>query len=119
VLGKALQERLRDFVAARDWSQFHDPKNLVMALASEVGELTAEYRWVSNAEADALSGSEPARGRITAEIGDIGILLVLLCERIQIDLAGAIEVKLRANEAHYPVDLSRGRPSRPETPPSK
>src|SRR3989304_4645506 len=44
--------KLREFVAEREWEQFHDPKNLVMAVASEAGELLAEYRWGSNAGAD-------------------------------------------------------------------
>lgn len=50
-----LIERLRAFVAEREWQQFHDPKNLAMALASEAGELLAEYRWIASAEADAWS----------------------------------------------------------------
>jgi len=48
-LEEVVQE-LRGFAAEREWEQFHDPKNLVMAV--EAGELLAEYRWVSNAEAD-------------------------------------------------------------------
>ena len=58
----ALLTELRQFVAERDWSQFHDPKNLAMLLASEVGELVAEYRWVAGAAADAHS-RDPARPR--------------------------------------------------------
>jgi dCTP diphosphatase len=114
VPGTPFRDRLRDFVGAREWARFHDPKNLVMALASEVGELAAEYRWVDNTESDTLSRSEPARGRITAEIGDVGILLFLLCDRIGVELADAVEAKLQANEVRYPVDLARGRSSRPD-----
>lgn len=114
MVGELLQNRLREFVLAREWAQFHDPKNLVMALTSEAGELAAEYRWVDNAQSDAWSRSEPARERITSEIGDVGILLLLLCDRIGVELADAIEAKLRANEERYPVEHSRGRSSRPE-----
>lgn len=116
VPGHDLRRRLRDFVEARQWSQFHDPKNLVMALTSEVGELAAEYRWVSNSESDQLSDTEPTRGRIIAEIGDVGILLLLLCDRLGVELSDAVEEKLRANELRYPVELSRGRSSRPDLP---
>lgn len=114
MVGTNLRKRLHSFVAAREWSRFHDPKNLVMALASEVGELAAEYRWVDNVESDALSRSDPAKARITAEIGDVGILLILLCERIGVELTDAIEAKLQINELKYPIDLARGRPSRPD-----
>src|ERR1043165_2474683 len=77
---------LRRFVAERDWQQFHDPKNLAMLLASEVGELVAEYRWIDGRDADEHSRADPARARIADEIGDVGIALVLLCERTGIDL---------------------------------
>lgn len=105
-----LREELRRFVRARDWSQFHDPKNLVMALVSEAGELAAEYRWVPNADADRHSADLSTRARVMAEIGDVGILLLLLCDRIGVDPLAAIEAKLRANEAKYPIAESRGRP---------
>ncbi len=47
---EAVLKELREFVAERDWEQFPDPKNLAMTIASEAGELLAEYRWVNNAD---------------------------------------------------------------------
>src|SRR3954468_23935491 len=81
---------LRQFVAERDWQQFHDPKNLAMLVASEAGELVAEYRWVKGDAADAHSREPAARARIAAEIADVGIALVLLCDRIGLDLPQAM-----------------------------
>ena len=104
---------LRRFVAERDWAQFHDPKNLAMLLASEVGELVAEYRWVAGGAADAHSGAGAARERIADEIGDVGIALLLLCDRTGIDLGEAIAAKLAKNQARYPVETARGRAERP------
>jgi dCTP diphosphatase len=69
----ALVAQLRQFVAERDWAQFHDPKNLAMLVGSEAGELVAEYRWVRSEEADAHSHDPAARARIAAEIGDCGL----------------------------------------------
>ena len=109
----ALLTDLRQFVAARDWSQFHDPKNLAMLLASEAGELVAEYRWVRGDDADAHSRAPAPRARIAAEIADVGIALLLLCERIGLDLTQAIEEKMAANARRYPPEASRGRPDRP------
>jgi NTP pyrophosphatase (non-canonical NTP hydrolase) len=104
---------LRKFVADRDWQQFHDPKNLAMLVASEAGELVAEYRWVRNDDADARSREPEARARIADEAADVGIALLLLCDRIGLDLAGAIEAKLAKNAARYPIETARGRAERP------
>jgi NTP pyrophosphatase (non-canonical NTP hydrolase) len=109
----SLVEELRAFVAERDWGQFHDPKNLAMLLASEAGELLAEYRWIPNDRADAFSREPEARQRIANEIGDVGIALLLLCDRAGIDLQAAMRDKLARNRQRYPVELSRGRAARP------
>ena len=76
----ALRERLRQFVAERDWSRFHDPKNLAMAIASEAGELLAELRWTSTAEADEFVRQPANQERIQQEVGDIvwhGFILLM------------------------------------------
>jgi NTP pyrophosphatase (non-canonical NTP hydrolase) len=108
-----LTAALRAFADARDWRQFHDPKNLAMLVASEAGELLAEYRWVHGDEADARSREPEARARIAAEIADVGIALLLLCDRIGLDLGDAIADKLQRNAERYPVESSRGRADRP------
>ena len=109
----SLVQELRAFVAERDWSQFHDPKNLAMLLASEAGELLAEYRFIPNDRADAFSREPEARQRIASEIGDVGIALLLLCDRTGIDPYAAMRDKLARNRERYPVALSRGRAARP------
>ena len=109
----SLVDELRAFVAERDWSQFHDPKNLAMLLASEAGELLAEYRWVPSDRADAFSRESEARERIANEIGDVGIALMLLCDRTGIDLQTAMRDKLTKNRIRYPVEHSKGRAARP------
>jgi dCTP diphosphatase len=105
----ALLTELRAFVAEREWAQFHDPKNLAMLIGSEAGELVAEYRWVRNEEADAHSRDPAARARIAAEIGDVGLALLLLCDRIGLDPLEAMREKLAANREKYPVETARGR----------
>ena len=112
----AALEQLRTFVAEREWEQFHDPKNLAMAVASEAGELVAEYRWISNADADEWSRNPENRERVSMEAADVGIALLLLCERLGIDLVDAVRTKIVVNERNYPADQARGRHSRPPTP---
>ncbi len=111
-LEKVLVE-LRKFVPEREWQQFHDPKNLAMAIASEAGELLAEYRWVSNTEADGFTKSEEVRRRVAAEAADTGIALLLFCERTGIDLCQAILEKIHRNRQNYPTSVSRGKANRP------
>jgi len=108
-----LRSELRHFVAERDWSQFHDPKNLAMLVASEAGELVAEYRWVASDAADAHGRQPAARARIAAEIGDVGLALLLLCDRLGLDPVEVMRAKLATNRVKYPVEVSRGRADRP------
>jgi NTP pyrophosphatase (non-canonical NTP hydrolase) len=108
-----IRERLRAFTAERDWGQFHDPKNLAMAIVSEAGELAAELRWVANTAADEFVKDAATRDRLEREIGDVGIALILFCDRAGIDLLGAVERKIELNAMNYPVDLVKGKSDRP------
>lgn len=104
---------VQEFADAREWYQFHDPKNLAMALASEVGELASVLRWVSSEESDAFVASGNKRDELRAEIGDIGICLLLLCARANVDLASAVIDKVKANAIKYPISSSVGRAEPP------
>lgn len=110
-----LLARLRAFVAEREWEQFHDPKNLAMAVASEAGELLAEYRWINSAEADEWSRHAENKQRVAMEVADVAIALMLFCDRVGIDMLGSINEKLERNALNYPAAASRGRSSRPPT----
>jgi NTP pyrophosphatase (non-canonical NTP hydrolase) len=109
----ALRDELRAFAEERNWRRFHDPKNLAMALASEAGELLAEYRWVSSEEADLVALDPLRRERVVAEIGDITLLLIGLCDRLGVDLITVARTKLEANRLNYPAEASRDLPERP------
>ena len=108
-----LEERVVAFAQARDWSQFHDPKNLIMALSSEVGELADLFRWVRNEAADEAARNEPVRAALRAELGDVGILFLLLCHRAGLRMEDVVLRKLEQNELNYPVEGSRGLSGRP------
>lgn len=108
-----LRERIRAFCEVRQWDQFHDPKNLCMALASEAGELAAVLRWTPNSESDAVAQRGEQRKRMLDEMGDVAFLLVRLCDRLGVDLANVIQSKLESNEEHYPVGASSGLAERP------
>jgi dCTP diphosphatase len=106
-------EKLRAFVAEREWQQFHDPKNLVMAVASEAGELLAEYRWIDSSKADEYTQDANAMARVSNETADVAIALLLFCDRVGIGLVDAIDRKLEINRANYPATRTRGIAHRP------
>jgi dCTP diphosphatase len=107
-----IMNELRQFVREREWQQFHDPKNLAMAVVSEAGELAAEYRWVANTEADAWSSDAANQNKVTAEAADVGIALLLFFDRIGVDFIGAVRAKLEVNRVNYPVAASKGKSER-------
>ncbi|MEV4572895.1 nucleotide pyrophosphohydrolase [Nonomuraea jabiensis] len=109
-----LAERLREFARVRDWEQFHTPKNLTMALAGEVGELVAEFQWLT-AEESAKPDPE-ALARIRTELGDVTLYLIRLADVLGVDLVEAAQAKLDDNDRRYDADRYRG--SARKAPPS-
>ena len=103
---EALREQLRQFAAARDWDQFHSPKNLAMALSAEAGELLEVFQWLTEAQSRALDAE--AREAAAEEIADVLLYLVRLGDQLGIDPAAAAQRKLAANERKYPADKARG-----------
>lgn len=102
-----LTRAAEEFARARDWCQFHDPKNLAMALASEAGELLSILRWVGNSDVDVYLSVSTHRAALKDEIGDVGICLLLLCARAGVDLGSAVMEKIEKNATKYPLDASR------------
>jgi dCTP diphosphatase len=101
-----LRDRLRLFINERDWDQFHNPKNLAMALVGEAGELVEHFQWLTPAEADDLPPE--TRAEVALEIADVLIFLVELADRLNIDPLAAAEQKLAINEQRYPIAKARG-----------
>ena len=104
---------LREFVSERDWEQYHDPKNLAMAMASEAGELLAELRWVRGEDSDAFVRSDEHRAAVEDEVADVGITLLLFCDRAGIDLIDVMRSKIESNRERYPAEAVRGKWERP------
>ncbi|GAB3077466.1 nucleotide pyrophosphohydrolase [Micromonospora schwarzwaldensis] len=103
-----LTARLRAFAEERDWQQFHTPKNLAMALAGEVGELVAEFQWLTPEQAIAVMEDVDAGARVQAEIGDVMIYLTRLADVLGIDLLEAATAKLTEVAVRYPAEDVRG-----------
>ena len=94
---------IRRFAAARGWDPYHTPKNLVMALASEVGELCDVFRWLTAEESVAAGGDPKLREAIADELADVANIVFLLSEHTGIDLSEAVAAKLAKNAIKYPA----------------
>ena len=101
-----LASRLQQFSAARDWEQFHTPKNLVMALSVEVAELVEVFQWLTAEQSVALTAEQQRQAG--EEIADVLIYLTRLADRLGIDPLAAAFAKLEKNAGKYPLAKARG-----------
>lgn len=101
-----LRDRLREFARARDWDQFHTPKNLSMALIAEAAELIEHFQWLTPEQSAALPPDKLAAVR--HELADILVYLVRLADKLNVNLLAAAEEKMAINERRYPADRVRG-----------
>jgi NTP pyrophosphatase (non-canonical NTP hydrolase) len=103
---RELTMQIRAFREARDWKQFHGPKELAVAIAAEAGELLQHFVWQSPEQSEIRARER--REAIAGEIADVGILLFELADNLGLDLAESMRAKLARNELRYPVDKARG-----------
>jgi NTP pyrophosphatase (non-canonical NTP hydrolase) len=103
-----LTRQVRVFADERNWGDFHTPKNLVMAAAGEMGELVAEFQWLTPEQSVAVMGDSEAAARVKAELGDVMIYLVRLADVLGVDLVQAGLDKLADSHRRYPADQVRG-----------
>jgi NTP pyrophosphatase (non-canonical NTP hydrolase) len=97
-----LNRRLKAFAQDRDWEQFHNPKNLTMAMIAECAELVEHFQWLTPEQSMQLPPEK--HEEVALEMADILIYLIRCAERLDIDLIQAVERKMAINEARYPVD---------------
>ena len=100
-----LRDRTRQFALARDWEQFHTPKNLAMALSVEVAELAEHFQWLPTGAAAELDDAK--RTAIRHELADVLLYLVQLADKLQVDLHAAAVDKMVLNAIKYPADPVR------------
>ncbi|HEV8292134.1 MAG TPA: nucleotide pyrophosphohydrolase [Tepidisphaeraceae bacterium] len=106
----ALTTLVLDFRTARDWKQFHTPKELAISLVVEAAELLEIFQWKQAAELDQAVAKR--RTEIADELGDCLHSILLLAHDLKIDLGEALFEKMRKMEAKYPVAKAKGRPKK-------
>ena len=104
-----LRDAWARFVVAREWNQFHSPKNLVMALACEAAELMEHFLWIDNAASHELVKDPATREQVADELADVAGVVFALCNALDLDLSDAVAHKMAKNELKYPVDKIRGK----------
>jgi NTP pyrophosphatase (non-canonical NTP hydrolase) len=101
-----LRDELRAFAAARDWDQFHSPRNLATALAVEAAELLEPFQWLTDEQSRSLPPE--TRAAVEEELADVLLYLVRLADQLDVDLAAAARAKIVRNGEKYPVEKARG-----------
>ena len=102
----SLREKINNFVAERDWAQFHTPKNLAMAMIVEAAELVEQFQWDTPTESQHLSPEK--REAVAHELADTFVYLLRIAEVLEIDLIEATNKKIALNAIKYPVDKAKG-----------
>ena len=103
---ESLRNKINQFVAERDWTQFHTPKNLAMAMIVEAAELVEQFQWDTPLESQQLSSEK--REAVAHELADTFVYLLRIAEVLEIDLIDATNKKIELNALKYPVDKARG-----------
>jgi len=108
---KELKERNRQFVNERHWQKHQSPKNLVMALTGEVGELNELFMWLTAEESREIEGDK--KQAVAEELSDVLIYLTRIADEMDIDLVAAAHEKCDLNERKYPAGAFQGNGKRP------
>ena len=98
-----INELVKKFRDDRDWSQFHNPKDLAISLSIEAAELLECFQWKSSSEAEKNNYQD-----IKYEMADVAVYLLLMSDKMGIDLLDAVEEKMKLNEEKYPVEKAKG-----------
>jgi len=101
-----LTREITAFRDARDWKQFHNPKEMAVAITAEAGELLQHFVWQDPDQSKKRVAER--KGELESEMADIAILLFEMAQDCGVDLAAAIRAKLACNEERYPIHKSKG-----------
>ena len=103
-----LRKQQAEFAKERDWDQFHTPRNLLLALVGEVGELSEIFQWKGEVKPGLPDWKEKDKIHLGEELSDVLVYLIRLSDKCGIDLATAVQDKIKRNAAKYPAHLAKG-----------
>lgn len=105
---QGLTDKVRDFCEARDWDQYHGPKDLAIGVITEASELLEHFRFLSDEEAMSLLNNPQQKEEIEDELADVLFFLLRFSQRFDVDLERALQRKMEKSEKKYPVEKARG-----------
>lgn len=103
-----LNDKVAEFARERDWEQFHSPKNLVMALSNEMGELIEIFQWLTEAQSYDVGTDPRTAEAVRDELADVQIYLSRLAFVLGVDMNAAVTQKIKKNGQKYPAEKVRG-----------
>jgi dCTP diphosphatase len=104
-----LRREIAEFIRQRDWEQFHDPKNLSMAIATEAAELMEHFRWIKNDASRDWIKDPAARAAVAEELSDILAFALSFANAADIDITTALRAKMAKNARKYPAEEYKGK----------
>ncbi len=104
-----LRRLVNAFIDARDWHQFHCPKNLAMSLAIETAELMEHFQWITTDQSRSVTEHPDQMDQVADELADVLCYVLAMANELNIDLSQAVRQKMAKNEEKYPADQFRGR----------
>ncbi len=104
-----LRQLVNAFIDARDWHQFHSPKNLAMSLAIEAAELMEHFQWITTEDSRQIVEQPEQISQVADELADVLCYVLAMANELNLDLSLAVRQKMAKNEQKYPADQFRGR----------
>ena len=100
-------KKIIDFREARDWKQFHNPKDLSLSLVLEAGEVMEHFQWKDKEEIEEYIKTN--KEEIRDELADVLYWILLMGHDLNIDVFDALDKKIKKNEKKYPIEKSKGK----------
>ena len=97
------------FSSDRDWEQFHSPRNLILAIVGEVGELAELVQWVPDSRIGELLSDQHFKKQLEEELADVIIYALRLASVCEINTEEAVLSKIKQNAEKYPIEKAMGR----------
>ena len=104
-----MKQKLRKFVSERDWNEFHTPKDLSMAIATEAAEIMEHFRFRNGEVLKEYLADEENKRELSYEMADVLSFLVRMADELNVDLAAALGEKLQKNSKRYPIEAAKGK----------
>lgn len=104
---KELIKKIIKFRDARDWKQFHNPKDVALSLSLEASEVVEHFQWKNGKEINEYTESH--KSKIGEELADVLYWVLLMSHDLDIDITDALDKKIDSNDKKYPVEKSKGK----------